>query len=162
MYVCICEQMNTSSSWCFESGDSRVALSGVGWGWPEPGRATERPWSSRGLQTPPSAASRCPQASGRALAAAAGGSQSRGEWEKAGRCTGVCCGSRGLPQDPAWRREEAGVLLQFPLHCQACPQGSEQGSSARQRLRQRQADKCGRVSRPLASHSGHHGLARCC
>ena len=34
MYVCICEQMNTSSSWCFESGDSRVALSGVGWGFP--------------------------------------------------------------------------------------------------------------------------------
>ena len=35
-----------------------------------------------------------------------GAAQSQGEWEEAGRCTGVCCGWMGLPQDPAWRRGE--------------------------------------------------------
>ena len=64
---------------------------------------------------------------------------SLGEWEKAGRCTGLLW-AEDLPQDPSqdptWRVEGAGVLFQPPLHCQACSQGCEQGSSARQRLRQ--------------------------
>lgn len=45
-----------------------------------------------------------------------------GEWEKAGRCTGLLR-AEGLPQDPsqdpAWRMEGAGVLLQ--PHCSAGP-----------------------------------------